>query len=81
MNRHLQLDLSETEADFIARAIDEGQYQRPDDVVHAALDLLQQNGARLKALDDALEEGERSGESTPFDFDEFLSRQALSSRA
>jgi antitoxin ParD1/3/4 len=39
------------------------------------LRLLEDRETQLRALRDALEAGERSGSSTPFDFDAFLDRK------
>ena len=43
--------------------------------MRAALRLLQDRETRLDVLRQALVAGENSGESTPFDFDEFVTRQ------
>lgn len=45
------------------------------DVVRSALRLLEDRETHLRALRDALIDGERSGPSTPFDFDAFLARK------
>jgi antitoxin ParD1/3/4 len=51
--------------------------------VRAALRLLEEQETQLTALQAALEEGERSGAATPFDFDAFIAgkRTARSSTA
>jgi len=52
-----------------------GRYRSASDVVRSALRLLEDRETRLRALRQALDAGERSGESTPFDFDEFVARK------
>lgn len=57
---------------FIEREISAGRYQSASDVIRSALRLLEDRETQLRALRDALDTGERSGDSTPFDFDAFL---------
>lgn len=64
-------------ADFIERQIAQGRYDTASDVVAAGLRLLEEHEAKLEALRAALIEGEQSGVSTPFDFDEFIERKQL----
>jgi antitoxin ParD1/3/4 len=52
-----------------------GRYGSAGDVVRTALRLLQDRETRLRASRQALVAGEQSGESTPFDFDEFVVRK------
>lgn len=52
-----------------------GRYRSASDVVRTALRLLEDRETRLHALRQALVDGEHSGESTPFGFDEFVARQ------
>jgi len=44
-------------------------------VVRSALRLLEDRETQLRALREALDAGENSGTSTPFDFDSFLDRK------
>jgi len=64
-------------AEFIERQIAQGRYDCAGDVVTAGLRLLEEHEAKLEALRAALIEGEQSGASTPFDFDEFIERKRL----
>jgi antitoxin ParD1/3/4 len=64
-------------AEFIERQIAQGRYDSPSDVVTAGLRLLEEHETKLEALRAALIEGEQSGLSTPFDFDEFIERKRL----
>ena len=57
---------------FIEGEVASGRYRSASDVVRAALRLLEDRETRLRALRRALVAGENSGESTPFDFDEYL---------
>jgi len=64
-------------AEFIERQVAQGWYDSASDVVAAGLRLLEEHEAKLEALRAALIEGEKSGVSTPFDFDEFVERKKL----
>ncbi len=52
-----------------------GRYGSASDVVRSALRLLEDREIRLRALRQALIAGEKSGDSTTFDFDEFVARK------
>jgi antitoxin ParD1/3/4 len=62
-------------AEFIERQVSEGRYGSASDVVRAGLRLLEEREMKVEALRAALVEGEQSGPSTPFDFDEFIYRK------
>jgi len=64
--------------DFIERQVERGRYGSASDVVRAGLRLLEEREAKLEALRGALVEGEDSGPSTPFDFDEFIAKKRKS---
>ncbi len=67
-------------AEFIERQVSEGRYGSASDVVRAGLRLLEEREMKVEALRAALIEGEQSGPSTPFDFDEFIERKRQKSK-
>jgi antitoxin ParD1/3/4 len=73
--KNTSFSLDEHYSAFIESEIASGRYRSASDVVRTALRLLEDHETRLRALRQALIAGERSGESTPFDFDEFVSRK------
>lgn len=72
MARNTSVSLSEHFVDFIDTQVETGRYGSASDVVRAGLRLLEEHEAKVKALQDALIEGEQSGPSTPFDRHAFL---------
>lgn len=75
MAKNTSFVLDEHYRAFIDREIAAGRYRSVSEVIRSALRLLEDREAQLHALRAALEDGERSGESTPFDFDAFLTRK------
>lgn len=75
MGKNTSFVLDEHYRAFIDREIAAGRYQSVSEVIRSALRLLEDRESQLRALRTALEDGERSGESTPFDFDAFLARK------
>ncbi len=59
---------------FVEGLIAEGYYSDADEVVTAALRLLEIQETRLSALRRALIEGENSGPAARFDFEDFIAR-------
>ncbi|GLQ39520.1 antitoxin [Rhizobium albus] len=57
---------------FVEAQLASGRYRSPDDVLRDGLRLLEQHEAKVKALEDALIEGENSGPPEVFDFDDFI---------
>lgn len=66
------LHLDDNYEAFIESLVAEGHYADADEVINAALRLLQIQETRLGALRRALVEGEKSGAATRFDFDAFI---------
>ncbi|MGJ3262505.1 MAG: type II toxin-antitoxin system ParD family antitoxin [Salinarimonas sp.] len=72
MTVHKTIEFSEDDAAFIDTAVAEGRFASPSDAVREALALLA-DAERIKALREAIAEGEASGfEEEAFDFDAFL---------
>lgn len=80
MSKNTSFSLDEHYSAFIDDEVASGRYRSASDVVRTALRLLEDRETRLRALRQALITGERSGESTPFDLDGFVSRKRGESR-
>jgi antitoxin ParD1/3/4 len=74
MARNTSVSLSEHFVDFIDDQVETGRYNSASDVVRAGLRLLEEHEAKVKALQDALREGEESGEPREFDGEAFLNK-------
>ncbi|GGB34868.1 antitoxin [Tistrella bauzanensis] len=64
-------------AAFIQAQVDTGRYGSASEVVRAGLRLLEEHEARVRALQDAIDDGERSGPPQVFDSDAFLARMRV----
>lgn len=62
MARNTSVSLGDHLTDFIDAQVQAGRYGSASDVVRAGLRLLQEHEAKVRALEFALIEGERSGE-------------------
>ena len=78
MSKNTSFSLGEHFSSFVETQISQGRYSSASDVVRAGLRLLEEQEAKLQALRAALIEGEQSGPSTPFDFEEFIARKRKS---
>jgi antitoxin ParD1/3/4 len=72
MPKNTSFSLGERFSSFVEAQVAQGRYSSASDVVRAALRLLEEQETRLQALRAALIEGERSGPSSPFDFEAFI---------
>jgi antitoxin ParD1/3/4 len=75
VGKSTSFSLDEHYSAFIDDEVASGRYRSASDVVRAALRLLEDRETQLRALREALIEGERSGPWTPFDFDAFFARK------
>ena len=75
MSKNTSFSLDEHYNAFINDEVASGRYRSASDVVRTALRLLEDRETRLRVLRQALIAGEHSGESTPFDVDEFVARK------
>jgi antitoxin ParD1/3/4 len=81
VGKNTSFSLDEHYSDFIDGEVASGRYRSASDVVRAALRLLEDRETQLRALRDALDAGERSGPSAPFDFDAFVDRKRSESQS
>ena len=72
MQKNTSFALGEHFSTFIEEQIADGRYGNASEVVRAGLRLLEEREAKLKALREALIEGEQSGPPQPFDLGAFL---------
>lgn len=75
MGRNTSITLGDHFASFVDEQIQAGRYESTSEVVRAGLRLLEEHEAKVKALQNALIEGEQSGEPRPFDFKAFKARK------
>jgi antitoxin ParD1/3/4 len=75
MNKNTSISLGTHFSEFVEQQVEDGRYASASEVVRAGLRLLEDHEAKLSALRAALIEGENSGPSEPFDFDEFIAHK------
>lgn len=75
MRRNTSIALGQHFTSFIDAQVQGGRYGTASDVVRAGLRLLEEHEAKVKALQEALNAGIRSGEPRPFDFEAFKARR------
>jgi len=74
MNQNTPLVLGQHFKEFIDYQMQCGGYETASDVITAGLKLLEENEAKVKSLQEALNAGLQCGEPRPFDSEAFLSR-------
>lgn len=72
MNDALTIELNDHWHDFIATKVASGTFRSSEDVLRAALCLLEEEESRVDRLAALLDEGERSGEWASWDYQAFL---------
>lgn len=78
MARNTSISIGDHFASFIDERVTEGRYASASEVVRAGLRLLEEHEAKVAALRAAIDEGDLSGVSGPFDFDAFIVRKSAS---
>jgi len=78
--KNTSMSLGEHFNAFVESKVAEGRYASASEVVRAGLRLLEEREAKVKALRDALIEGEESGMLRSFDFEKFLAQQRMKSK-
>lgn len=72
MSRVTSVTLGEYFEGFIAQQIDAGRFESKSEVLRAAMRLLEEHEKKVMALNQALAEGESSGEPLPFSMDDII---------
>lgn len=74
MSKNTSISLGDHFTRFVGQQLEQGRYGSASEVVRAGLRLLEEHEAKVKALQQALIEGEESGQPAPFDSEAFLKR-------
>ena len=65
---------------FIRKQVRKGRFGSASEAVRAGLRLLEEQELRMERLRNALDDGEASGEPTPFDIKEFIAEKTKKHR-
>jgi len=74
MSKNTSISLGDHFTRFVDQQLAQGRYGSASEVVRAGLRLLEEHEAKVRALQQALIEGEESGPPAPFDNEAFLKR-------
>ena len=80
MERNTSVSLEDHMADFLDGQVKTGCFGSSE-VIRAGLRLLEEREVAMQSLRDALDEGERSGPATEFDFEAYLAGRRRASGA
>jgi antitoxin ParD1/3/4 len=80
MSKNTSVALGDHFSTFVDRQIADGRYGNVSEVIRAGLRLLEEHGAKHKALQAAIQEGLDSGPPRAIDVDAFIRRKKASSR-
>ena len=75
MAKNTSMSLGEHFADFIDTQVQSGRYGPASEVVRAGLGMLEERETKVKAPQETLITGERSGQQQAFNFEEFKERK------
>ena len=81
MPKNTSVSLGDHFAGFIEVQVGSGRYGSASDVIRAGLRLLEDQESKLRALREALDEGEASGPARPFDVEAFLTKKRKSHKS
>jgi len=73
MSKNTSIALGDHFQEFVRELVSKGRFGTTSEVIRAGLRLLEEQDAKLAALQKAIQEGINSGPAEPFDFDEFTS--------
>jgi antitoxin ParD1/3/4 len=73
MSKNTSIALGDHFQDFVQGLVSRGRFGTTSEVIRAGLRLLEEQDARLAALQKAIQEGIDSGPAEPFDFDAYTS--------
>ncbi|MBC9868541.1 MAG: type II toxin-antitoxin system ParD family antitoxin [Opitutae bacterium] len=71
MSRNTSVEIGDELSQFIKGGVKNGRYGSASEMVRAGLRLLQDRETKMAALRAAVQEGIKSGDALPFDFDQF----------
>ena len=72
--------LGKEHTSFIKKQVRKGRFGSASEAVRAGLQLLEEQELRMERLREAIREGDASGESVPFDMEEFIAEKKKAAR-
>jgi len=71
MGRNTSIILGKHFDQFIKTEIESGRYSSASEIIRSGLRILEEESKKIRLINEALVSGEESGESIPFDNEEF----------